>query len=139
MIKTRNWGASKSIDFSIGEKEKHEVSVNVSSTQSFQMYVDGKSTDTSSTPLQQPYSTPSAVNPPSIPTTQVARYVTKPHMKTIIIGYIFALLGGLIGIFIGYGLRQEQDLNDKKHGKIILVLAVIMTVVWAVLFVRRIF
>ena len=51
-------------------------------------------------------------------------------MKTIIIGYIFALLGGLFGVVIGYDLMKEQDPYNKKHGKRILVLSAIMIVVW---------
>jgi hypothetical protein len=87
--------------------------------------------------LPQHISSASVHHPDSISSivNQSSMLETKPHSKAVIIGYIFALLGGFIGIFIGYWLRTEQHPSDKKHGKTILVLSVIMTVVWGGLYI----
>jgi hypothetical protein len=55
---------------------------------------------------------------------------------TIIVGYIFASLGGLIGIFIGADLSNKQNLEDKLHGKIITTLGVIATIIYLLLLAR---
>jgi len=52
------------------------------------------------------------------------------HTKTIVIGYILALLGGFWAIAIGYTLNRMKKPDNKKHGKIILALAIIMLAFW---------
>lgn len=57
-------------------------------------------------------------------------YGTKPLLpvnskKQILIGYLFAVLGGFIGLLIGYGLMRSTDEVNKFHGKVILAIAVI--------------
>lgn len=60
----------------------------------------------------------------------------------IIIGYISALLGGLLGVFIGWHLLTYKKTlpngnriyayseNDRKHGNRILILGAVFIVVW---------
>ena len=60
----------------------------------------------------------------------------------IIIGYVCALLGGLLGIFIGWHLSTFKKTlpngnriyayseNDRKHGNRILILGVVFIVIW---------
>jgi hypothetical protein len=55
---------------------------------------------------------------------------------TIIVGYIFASLGGLIGIFIGADLSSKQNLEDKSHGKKITTLGIIATIIYLMLLAR---
>ncbi|GHB65358.1 hypothetical protein [Persicitalea jodogahamensis] len=59
------------------------------------------------------------------------------------IGYLFALFGGVVGIFIGWNMATTQKTlpngervytfgeSDRRHGKAIIVLGVVMVVVWA--------
>lgn len=48
----------------------------------------------------------------------------------IIAGYVFAALGGLIGIAIGVKLFAKQDLDDKFHGKIITTLGIVAIITY---------
>ncbi len=60
------------------------------------------------------------------------------------IGYLFALLGGIVGIFIGWNMATAQKTlpngervyifgaRDRRHGKIIIALGIAMIVVWAI-------
>ena len=62
-----------------------------------------------------------------------------PQTSWIIIGYLFALLGGVLGIFIGWHLMTYKKTlpdgervydyteRDRKQGRIIFYLAVIVT------------
>jgi len=43
----------------------------------------------------------------------------------IILGYIFAILGGVIGIILGMGLAREENEDDKFHGKSIVVISLL--------------
>jgi len=44
----------------------------------------------------------------------------------VLLGYLFAFLGGLVGVFLGYYLSTRPDPDLKTHGRIILTLAVLM-------------
>ncbi len=48
--------------------------------------------------------------------------------KTIIIGYVFVTMGGIIGILIGAGLAKKENKEDKFHGKMILAIGIVSTV-----------
>lgn len=66
----------------------------------------------------------------------------KKNREWIYAGYLFAFLGGLLGIFIGWHLRtfrktlpngerfHEYDADDRNHGKRILILGIVMLFVW---------
>ncbi|WP_316755509.1 hypothetical protein [Pedobacter aquatilis] len=66
----------------------------------------------------------------------------KSQISSIIAGYIFALLGGLIAIFIGWHLFSHQKTlpngvrtygyseYDRKHGKIIAIIGTLSAIVW---------
>ncbi len=61
----------------------------------------------------------------------------------IILGYVLAFLGGVLGIIIGYSLMSSKKTvpngkrvysyneNDRKHGKIIFIIGIIMIVLTA--------
>ncbi|MDR2966830.1 MAG: zinc ribbon domain-containing protein [Methanobacteriaceae archaeon] len=55
------------------------------------------------------------------------------HTIAIVLGYIFTFLGGLIGLFIAIYLLTRNNENAKDHGKIQLVLFVIMTILWIII------
>ncbi len=58
------------------------------------------------------------------------------HNLAIVLGYIFTLLGGWIGLIIALYLLTRDDPNAKKHGGIQLVISVIwillmlLTICW---------
>lgn len=67
------------------------------------------------------------------------------NQKTwIIAGYFFAFLGGLLGLFIGFHLLSYKkslpngdrvygySVDDRKHGKRILILGIIFLVIWTI-------
>ena len=68
----------------------------------------------------------------------------KPQKISIIAGYIFACLGGLIGVFIGYHLLSHKktlpngdsiygySVNDRKQGKRILILGIFFFLGWTI-------
>jgi hypothetical protein len=71
------------------------------------------------------------------------RELSKPDEKNrvwIVIGYIFAFLGGLLGIFIGWHLSTfkktlpngekiyEYNVRDRAHGNRILIIGIIMLI-----------
>jgi hypothetical protein len=61
----------------------------------------------------------------------------KNHMQYIVLGYIFAICGGLFGLFFGYALASTKknlpngqqvymfNESERKHGKRILVIAIV--------------
>lgn len=53
----------------------------------------------------------------------------KPSSVIVIIGYIFALLGGLIGIIIGAYLFTRNNKDAKFHGRNMLIIAAIVLLV----------
>lgn len=57
--------------------------------------------------------------------------VEKEHKAAIIIGYILAILIPLLGIFVSIYLLTRDSGNAKKHGKYVLIVAVI---VWFISF-----
>jgi hypothetical protein len=73
------------------------------------------------------------------------RQVEPPQIFWIYIGYILALLGGLLGIFIGWHLSSHKKTlpngeqmyayneMDRKHGRIIFYLGICCFVIWLVL------
>ena len=56
------------------------------------------------------------------------RPAKKTSLLVLIIGYIFALMGGMIGIFIGLYLFTQKNPNAKFHGRNILLLTVISVI-----------
>ena len=56
---------------------------------------------------------------------------------TIISGYVFASMGGFIGILIGAGLEAKQNLEEKWHGKIIVTIGIIATIMYVLLLARN--
>lgn len=57
----------------------------------------------------------------------------KPSIVLIVVGYIFALLGGLIGILIGAYLLSRNNSSAKFHGRNILIIAVVIMILGLVL------
>ena len=65
----------------------------------------------------------------------------------IIAGYVFSFLGGLPGILIGWSLLSHKNtlpsgesvyaysVEDRKHGKIILILGTILFVIWTIVII----
>ncbi len=59
--------------------------------------------------------------------------VEKDHKVAIIIGYILAVLIPLFGVFVSvYLLTRNDSENAKKHGKYVLIVAII---VWIISFI----
>ena len=55
---------------------------------------------------------------------------------TIIVGYVFAALGGLIGIFMGVSLWVDREnLEDKFHGKVIMAIGIVAIIMYVLLYV----
>lgn len=52
----------------------------------------------------------------------------KPSSVLVVLGYIFALLGGLIGIIIGVYLYSKDNHEAKTHGRNILIIAAVIIV-----------
>jgi len=48
----------------------------------------------------------------------------------VVLGYVFAVLGGLVGMVIGIYLGSRKDPICKKHGQYILGLSSLMLVIW---------
>jgi len=76
-------------------------------------------------PIQQPYTPPQiGFQLPPIP----------PAYKGIIIlGYIFAIAGGLIGMLIGGYLSRKPDSAAIAHGKIIFAFSAFMMAIWVII------
>jgi len=79
---------------------------------------------TSPTPSQQPVSQRQVtLSFPPIP--------SQPPMNILVVlGYVFAILGGLVGMVIGLYLSTRKDPICKKHGELILGLSSLMFVIW---------
>lgn len=58
----------------------------------------------------------------------------KPSMVLVVLGYIFAISGGLIGLFIGWHLFTKKNPNAKFHGRNITVIATISIIIGLLLF-----
>ncbi|MGY3055760.1 hypothetical protein ACVWYG_003986 [Pedobacter sp. UYEF25] len=68
----------------------------------------------------------------------------KSQKNSIIAGYIFAVLGGLIAVFIGWDLFSHKKTlpngervysyseHDRKQGKIITVIGVLFVIIWTI-------
>lgn len=54
-------------------------------------------------------------------------------MPIVILGYIFALLGGWIGIILGIVAKRRPDPAVSRHGTPIIVLSIVMAIVWLAL------
>lgn len=54
--------------------------------------------------------------------------VNKPSTVLVVLGYIFALLGGLIGIVIGLFLYSKDNHAAKSHGRNMLIIATVVIV-----------
>nr|WP_319372842.1 hypothetical protein [uncultured Methanobacterium sp.] len=62
------------------------------------------------------------------------RQAKKTSLIVLIIGYIFAISGGVIGLFIGWYLYSLENPNAKFHGRNITVIAIISITVGLLLF-----
>lgn len=63
---------------------------------------------------------------------------------SVLAGYVFSIFGGIISIFIGWHLYSHKKTlpngeraygysdNDRKHGKIILILGTLSAVIWTI-------
>lgn len=54
--------------------------------------------------------------------------VNKPSTVLVVLGYIFALLGGLIGIVIGLYLYSKDNHAAKSHGRNMLIIATVVII-----------
>jgi hypothetical protein len=61
------------------------------------------------------------------------KYAKRPSLTLLIIGYIFSFLGGIIGILIGWYLYTRKNPDAKFHGRRIMVIAIISTVIWMII------
>lgn len=52
----------------------------------------------------------------------------KPSIILVVLGYIFAILGGLIGIVIGVYLYTRNNPDSKFHGRNMIVIAVVIII-----------
>jgi hypothetical protein len=50
-------------------------------------------------------------------------------------GYVFATLGGIIGLIIGSKLAKKENSDDKVHGKAIMTIGLVSTIVYLLLWV----
>ncbi len=50
--------------------------------------------------------------------------------KYVIVGYVFAALGGFIGIIMGLDLRGKESIEEKSHGKVIIVIGIVATLTY---------
>ena len=51
-----------------------------------------------------------------------------PHLLATVLGYIFGILGGWLGLIFGIYLLKKDHPRAKFHGKIILVITIVMIV-----------
>ncbi len=58
----------------------------------------------------------------------------KPSRVVVVLGYIFAISGGLIGLFIGWHLYTRENPTAKFHGRNITFIAIISIIIGLVLF-----
>jgi len=59
---------------------------------------------------------------------------TSSSLNSIRIGYVFATLGGIIGLILGLELLRKENSEDKFHGKAILVIGAIALVTYLLQF-----
>lgn len=62
------------------------------------------------------------------------RHAKKTSLIVLVIGYIFAISGGLIGLFIGWYLYRMENPNAKFHGRNITAIAIISIIIGLFLF-----
>lgn len=63
-----------------------------------------------------------------------ATEVKYPHQVATVLGYIFGFLGGWLGLAFGIYLLQREHPRAKYHGKIILIITVVMIIFWIFVF-----
>jgi predicted RNA-binding Zn-ribbon protein involved in translation (DUF1610 family) len=61
------------------------------------------------------------------------KYPVYPHLVATICGYIFAFLGGWIGIVFGIYLLTRRHPTAKLHGGIVLAITVVMIIIWIII------
>lgn len=59
-----------------------------------------------------------------------ATEVKYPHQLATVLGYIFAFLGGWLGLVFGIYLVTREHPRAKYHGKIVLIVTVVMIIFW---------
>lgn len=59
-----------------------------------------------------------------------ATEVKYPHQLATVLGYIFGFLGGWLGLVFGIYLVTREHPRAKYHGKIILIITVVMIIFW---------
>lgn len=74
-----------------------------------------------------------SLNTPTMNQNYVNPEMTNTHSAATIIGYIFAILGGWIGLILGIYLITRENPTAKKNGKIIIILSIVMAILWIVI------
>ena len=59
-----------------------------------------------------------------------ATEVKYPHQLATVLGYVFGFLGGWLGLVFGIYLLTREHPRAKYHGKIVLIVTVIMIIFW---------
>ncbi|MGL4669797.1 MAG: zinc-ribbon domain-containing protein [Methanobacteriaceae archaeon] len=66
-------------------------------------------------------------------TSGEGKFLNSNHGIAIILGYIFAVLGGWIGLVFGLYLITRDEKQAKKHGKIILLIDIVVILLYILL------
>lgn len=56
--------------------------------------------------------------------------VKYPHQLATVLGYVFGFLGGWLGLVFGIYLLTREHPRAKYHGKIVLIVTVVMIIFW---------
>ena len=59
-----------------------------------------------------------------------ATEVKYPHQLATVLGYVFGFLGGWLGLVFGIYLVTRQNPRAKYHGKVVLIITVVMIIFW---------
>jgi uncharacterized membrane protein YvbJ len=62
--------------------------------------------------------------------TEKATELKYPHRLATILGYVFAFLGGWLGLVFGIYLLGREHPRAKYHGKIILIVTIVMIILY---------
>ena len=74
------------------------------------------------------------VNAEVCPSCGVSVAKKKSYTLTIVLGYIFSVLGGLIGLILAIYNVTRDDESAKLHGKIQLIIFVVWIIIIAIMF-----
>jgi predicted amidophosphoribosyltransferase len=59
-----------------------------------------------------------------------ATEVKYPHQLATVLGYVFAFLGGWLGLVFGIYLLTREHPRAKYHGKIVIIVTVVMIILY---------